>query len=189
VAYLWSRTVPCPNCGAQMPLIRQYWLARKDKKKIALEPVLDHGSKRVDFKIVEGLNVAGDPGEATTSRGDTVCLLCRQVVKAENVRQAGRDGEMGAMLTSVVLQAKGREGKSFRADRLSDLKVYEAATEQLRGLETRDVRDLPIVPDEPIAPETLPIKILAMYLTMSQSCIVITWICQRSTNGSRNAAL
>lgn len=24
VAYLWSRTIPCPNCDAEMPLIRQY---------------------------------------------------------------------------------------------------------------------------------------------------------------------
>ena len=34
VAYLWSRTIPCPNCEAEMPLIRQYWLARKDKKRL-----------------------------------------------------------------------------------------------------------------------------------------------------------
>ncbi len=33
VAYLWSRTVPCPNCGAEMPLIRQYWLARKAEQE------------------------------------------------------------------------------------------------------------------------------------------------------------
>ena len=37
VAYLWSRTIPCPSCHAEMPLIRQYWLARKDRKKVALE--------------------------------------------------------------------------------------------------------------------------------------------------------
>lgn len=47
VAYLWSRTVPCPNCAAEMPLVRQYWLARKSKKKVALKPVLDRASNRV----------------------------------------------------------------------------------------------------------------------------------------------
>src|SRR5215218_9177643 len=80
VAYLWSRTVPCPNCGAEMPLIRQYWLARGDRRNVALEPVIDYSSRTVDFKVVEGLKVSGDPAEATTSRGDTLCLVCRQVV-------------------------------------------------------------------------------------------------------------
>ena len=75
VAYLWTRTIPCPSCHAEMPLIRQYWLARKDRKKVALEPVIDRDNNRVDFRVVEGLDVTGDPAEATTSRGDTKCLL------------------------------------------------------------------------------------------------------------------
>ncbi len=151
VAYLWSRTVPCPNCGAEMPLIRQYWLARKDKKKIALNPVIDHASKRVDFEVVEGANVSGDPTEATTSRGDTVCLVCRQVATAEYVRQAGRDGKMGAMMTAVVLEAKGRGGKRYRPDTLVDLAAFEAAGTQLATLEAAHKRDLGLVPDEPLA--------------------------------------
>jgi adenine-specific DNA methylase len=36
VAYLWSRTVPCPNCKADMPLIRQYWLANTSKEEKSL---------------------------------------------------------------------------------------------------------------------------------------------------------
>ena len=54
VAYLWSRTIPCPNCDAEMPLIRQYWLARKSNKRVALEPVPDRNNNRVDFKVVDG---------------------------------------------------------------------------------------------------------------------------------------
>ena len=45
--------------------------------------------KLVDFKVVEGLDVTGDPAEATTSRGDTRCLLCGQVVKGVEMRQLG----------------------------------------------------------------------------------------------------
>ena len=104
VAYLWSRTIPCPNCDAEMPLIRQYWLARKDKKKVALEPVIDRDRKRVNFRVVEGTNVIGDPAEATTSRGDTRCLLCGQVVKAAQIHDIGREGNMDANLTTVVLE-------------------------------------------------------------------------------------
>ena len=89
VAYLWSRTIPCPSCHAEMPLIRQYWLARKPKKRVALEPMIDREGGRVDFRIVEGEGVTGKPEQATVARGDTKCLLCGQTVKAAQVRQAG----------------------------------------------------------------------------------------------------
>ena len=36
VGYIWARTIPCqnPSCGAEIPLMRQYWLVKKDKKKV-----------------------------------------------------------------------------------------------------------------------------------------------------------
>ena len=149
VAYLWSRTIPCPNCAAEMPLIRQYWLARKDKKRVALEPVLDRTNNRVDFQVVEGQYVSGDPAEATTSRGDTKCLLCGQVVKAAQVRQAGIEGSMSAALTAVVLAAGDRQGKTYRGDVAEDALVYTAATEQLDAVTASHKDDLPLVPGEP----------------------------------------
>ena len=34
VGYIWARTIPCqnPSCGAEIPLMRQYWLAKKNNK-------------------------------------------------------------------------------------------------------------------------------------------------------------
>jgi len=34
VNYVWARTIPCqnPSCGAEIPLMRQYWLSKKSKK-------------------------------------------------------------------------------------------------------------------------------------------------------------
>ncbi|MEH1892149.1 MAG: DUF1156 domain-containing protein [Nostoc sp.] len=41
VAYLWTRTVKCPNpaCGAEVPLVRQTWLCKKSKKYVALKVI------------------------------------------------------------------------------------------------------------------------------------------------------
>lgn len=164
LAYLWSRTVPCPNCHAEMPLIRQYWLARKEKKRVALKPMVDHANNGVDFEVVEGPNVTGDPADATTSRGDTRCLLCRQVVKAAYVREASSRGEMGARLTAVVLEAKGGGGKRYRADRPDDLPPYQRAAKRLAELDATHKSDLPLVPGEPIARETLGLRIDAFGL-------------------------
>jgi hypothetical protein len=38
VAYLWARTVRCeaPNCGAEIPLVRSFWLCKKANRRRAL---------------------------------------------------------------------------------------------------------------------------------------------------------
>ena len=164
VAYLWSRTIPCPTCDAEMPLIRQYWLARKDRERVALEPVLDRDNNRVDFKVVEGLDVTGDPAEATTTRGDTRCLLCGQVVKAAIIRELGWEGRIGATLTSVVLTNGKSSGKSYRIHTTEDANAYDAAVERLASLVQLHNGDLSLVPDEPIPydPQNMKVRTYGM---------------------------
>jgi adenine-specific DNA methylase len=49
VGYIWARTLPCQNpaCGAEIPLMRQTWLAKKDKKKVALRLIPNRAARRV----------------------------------------------------------------------------------------------------------------------------------------------
>ena len=164
VAYLWSRTIPCPSCHADMPLIRQYWLVRKPNKRVALQPVIDGDRKSVDFRVVEGADVTGSPGQATTSRGDTRCLLCGQVVKGADVRALSVGGELGAAMTAVVSSADGRQGKAYRADTPGDSDAFRAAVQRLQAAESSHVGDLPLVPDEPIDPRTLGLRVDAFGL-------------------------
>src|SRR6266478_2559074 len=55
VAYLWARTITCegPGCGAEVPLMRSFWLAKKRNRSVALKMVPRPKLKRVDFEIVE----------------------------------------------------------------------------------------------------------------------------------------
>jgi putative DNA methylase len=55
VAYLWTRTVKCPNpaCGAQVPLVRQTWLCKKKNKYVALKVIPNHETKRVEFEAID----------------------------------------------------------------------------------------------------------------------------------------
>ena len=56
VGYIWARTIPCQNpaCGAEIPLMRQFWLANKPKKKVALCPAVGQTLRvsSVTFRIV-----------------------------------------------------------------------------------------------------------------------------------------
>ena len=150
VAYLWSRTIPCPSCNAEMPLIRQYWLARRAKKRIALKPVIGRDHGRIDFQVVEGPNVTGNPAEATTNRGDTKCLNCGQVVKSDRVKEAGIAGQMAAVLTAVVTSGEGT-GKRYRPDEVWDVSAFQRASEALNLASHAHIADLPLIPDEPLA--------------------------------------
>jgi putative DNA methylase len=43
IAWLWARTVQCPNpaCGAHMPLVRSFYLSKKKGKEAWVEPQID----------------------------------------------------------------------------------------------------------------------------------------------------
>ena len=151
VAYLWSRTIPCPNCDAEIPLIRQYWLARKSNKRVALQPVIDRATNRVTFKVVEGQDVSGNPAQATTSRGDTKCLLCGQVVKVKDVREISRNGLAKSVLTAVVTLSIGANGKKYRESIHHDALSYHSAESYLLRLTNEIKSDLSIIPDEPLS--------------------------------------
>ena len=150
VAYLWSRTVPCPNCGAEMPLIRQYWLARKDKKKVALKPVVDRENKRVSFEIVQGDAVSGNPGEGTATLGDTSCVFCRQVVKGPEIRGAAKLGKMSALMTSVIVQSDSQQGKQYRPASDWDRAANADAQRRLSQTIQHHEGELALIPDEPM---------------------------------------
>ena len=47
IAYLWARTVRCeaPNCGAEIPLMRSFWLCKKANRKRALRYEVEKGRK------------------------------------------------------------------------------------------------------------------------------------------------
>ena len=151
IAYLWARTVKCPSpaCGAEMPLIRQYWLARKDKKLLALEPVVDRPAKTVHFRVVEGADIKGDPAEATTERGDTRCIPCGNVASAAYIKDEGRMGRLGAKITAVVLD--GGRRREYRPASDGDALVYDSALKALGQKVELALDGLSAVPQEPLA--------------------------------------
>src|SRR2546425_2937026 len=90
IAYLWARTVRCesPNCGAEIPLVRSFWLCKKASRQRALRhrvvrPV--GGRPRVEFEIFEPKTEKDVPG-STVTRAKATCPACRTVLPPERVR-------------------------------------------------------------------------------------------------------
>lgn len=137
VGYLWARTIPCQNpaCGAEIPLVKQFWLAKKSDKQIAYRPVVDRAAKRVHFELLENEALARsgfDPGEGTVTRGDARCLVCEQVAPASDTRRLARAGQMGERMAVVILHHPNQSGKRYRLATEGDVACFAQAQAYLQ---------------------------------------------------------
>jgi putative DNA methylase len=161
VGYIWARTVPCqnPSCGAEIPLMRQTWLAKKDRKRVALRMVPNPKEKRVDFEIVgqNGERIDFDPEEGTVLRANVRCPLCGARMDDEATRRLFREGKAGQRMVAVVLHHPNRPGKTYRLATEQDLEAYSAAEQALEEKRQKlwEEWGMDPVPDEEM-PVTMP---------------------------------
>lgn len=165
VGYLWARTIRCQNpaCGTEIPLMRQFWLARKEKRRVALYPEV-HGNE-VHFRVVGSRNEAWpegfDPDQGTVSHAVARCLVCGATVDADTVRRLFQYGQSGQRLVAVVLRKPKQrdngfqQGKYYRISSAGDVDAYRAAEEYLQRKREvlRDRWGLDPLPDELLPPE------------------------------------
>jgi len=154
VGYIWARTIPCrnPSCGAEIPLMRQYWLAKKEDKKVALKPFVNDG--KVEFEIV-GQNKPFpknfDPSKGTVKRAIAECLVCGSRVDDNTVRKLFQEGKAGQRMVAVVLHHAKARGKTCIIATEKDLEIFREAESYLeeKREKLREEWDIDPVPDEP----------------------------------------
>jgi len=156
VGYIWARTIPCqnPQCRAEIPLMRQFWLARKPNKKVALKPIVDEERKVVEFDIVEGDDIDFDPSKGTVKRARATCPVCGTTVPDRKIRELFCEGKAGQRMVAVVLHHSNRRGKRYRLPTEQDLETYERAKKALKRKveELQERWGMEPVPDEPLPP-------------------------------------
>ncbi|MEM3086213.1 MAG: DUF1156 domain-containing protein [Halobacteria archaeon] len=174
IAYLWARTVRCeaPNCGAEIPLARSFWLCRKAERKRALRWKVERpkkGPPEAVFEIFEPKKDAEVPG-GTVARAKATCLACGTVLPPERVRaqlaaqRGGADvvfnakGQRtgGARLLAVVTLKPGQQGRHYRLPAERDYQAVWKAQQRLEAIldewERGGKKGLCPVPDEPLPP-------------------------------------
>lgn len=153
VAYLWARTVTCTNpaCRAEVPMVRQWWLAKTDRKKIALKPLIHQGNKELGFEVVDVQKGEKWPDEGTSSDGNATCLFCHTAIPVANVREQALRKSWGQRLLAVVTTLPGTQGKSYRVAHEKDIQAFDKAWVRLQeqALSASDGQ-LPPIPDEPM---------------------------------------
>lgn len=164
VGYVWARTLSCQNaeCGAEIPLIIQTWLAKREVKKksgarekgkqVALRIVANRTAKRVEFEVVEGKNIGFDPEEGTVSRAHVRCPICGSTIDDHTTRRLFCEGKTGQRMIAVIFRHTKRTGKTYRLPTESDMEIYRTAEARLEA-KRRALRadwGLDPVPDEPL---------------------------------------
>lgn len=115
IAWLWARTVTCPNpaCRCQMPLVRSFQLSTKKGKEAWVEPVVVNGGESasapsIRFVVRSG---KGKAPEGTVGRKGARCIACGTPVPLEYIRKEGRAGRMGSQMMAIV--AEGPNGRVY----------------------------------------------------------------------------
>ena len=103
IAWLWARTVTCPNpaCGIELPLVRSWWLGKKKGKEAFIVPSVVGGVVQFDVSHdVARAPVSGDDG--TVGRSGATCVSCGAAVPLTYIREQGRSVGLGRSLMVTV---------------------------------------------------------------------------------------
>lgn len=144
-AYIYARTVPCPDTQFHTPLVPDWHLFRPTGKSgwFVANPVVDRAKGTWSARIMSIGRGAGQLREAplpTYEAGKGVSLFSGQMVDgvwagrqipADYIKAKAQAGEMKSCLYAVVLKSKGL---TFQPPEPSDLKALEEAEKELARL-------------------------------------------------------
>jgi len=165
IAYLWARTIQCegPGCGAEVPLMRSFWLAKKANRSAALQVVPRPRAKRVEFQIIvkqrggwvdqddPKTKIADPKFDGTVKRGSATCPCCGYTTPLARVREqlkAKRGGATGAMLYCVASTRDNEQGRFYRLPNDADQKALAAAKTRLARRKSATDGPASFVPSE-----------------------------------------
>lgn len=146
IAWLWARTVKCPNpaCGAEMPLVRSFALSTKQGKQAWVEPVVDDAARNVRFTVKTGVATAEETlaakngSAAVNAKGKSVkatfrCIVCKNtIVKGDYIDSVASDSGLGVAPLAIVGDGpKGRVHLDYDPS-VHDGPIYESMTRAAR---------------------------------------------------------
>ncbi|WP_295034773.1 DUF1156 domain-containing protein [uncultured Microbacterium sp.] len=112
IAWIWARTVTCPNpaCGIEMPLVRSWWLGKKKGKEAYVVPRV--AGSRIEYEIGHDPKLApGKDNDGSVGRTGATCVACGTAVPLNYIRGQGRSVGLGRALIATV--AEGNRSRIY----------------------------------------------------------------------------
>jgi putative DNA methylase len=108
IAYYWTRVGTCsnPSCRAEVPLLKQFYLANKKGKQVHLNPVIN--GTEINFEIKTG---EIDREGWMTSRS-LKCPCCGNATAVEEIKKQSVNNGLKEKLIAVIEESE--KGKNYR---------------------------------------------------------------------------
>lgn len=104
IAWIWARTVKCPNpaCEAEAPLIHSFALSKKKGKEAYVK--VEYDNKKFHTEIIHGK--PDNRQEGTISRKGAICACCGSPISYNYLRTECMAGRMYSKMIAVVAEGK-----------------------------------------------------------------------------------
>ena len=104
IAWIWTRTVRCPNpaCGGEAPLASSWWLSKKKGQQAWIDPKVDKKTRTIRYEI--GTGPSGPPDPPKQGRAQFRCVFCDGPVPGDHVRAEAQAHRLGARSIAMVAQ-------------------------------------------------------------------------------------
>ncbi len=136
-AYIFARTVPCPDTHKHTPLVPDWHLLKPkgSSRRVVAEPVVDKKAGTWSVRIREIGRAAGqlkDPPLASYKGGKGTSLFTGRQIPGDYIKAMAQDGKMNSVLYAIAL--KTNDGLQFRLPEPQDLEALSEAEEELHRL-------------------------------------------------------
>jgi adenine-specific DNA methylase len=111
IAYYWARVGTCsnPSCRAEVPLLKQFYLANTSAKQVYLKPIIE-GTK-IDFEIKKG-KYNEEELKGWNNRGNLVCPCCGSVTDVKSIKIQSISNTWKQRILTII--EEGKNSKEYR---------------------------------------------------------------------------
>ncbi len=129
IAWVWARTIQCPNpaCSVTTPIAKTFELSGKKGNEAHVEPIIDSEKHRVTFRVARGKNA---PRQGNVSRRGADCLLCGASIPLDHIRDEASAGRMGQQMMALI--AEGRRNRVYVSPSPDQIEAADA-TSRIEG--------------------------------------------------------
>jgi len=150
-AYIFARTVPCPDTGFDTPLVPDWHLLKpKSGRRVVAVPTVnpEKGTWRVEIKEVgRGAGQVREAPPPSYDHGKGISLFTGRPIPADYMKAMAQQGRMHSALYAIVL--KTPQGIKFQPPEQADLKALQQAEKELARLRS-DWEKNNIIPTEKV---------------------------------------
>lgn len=117
IAYYWAKIGTCsnPSCKAEVPLLKQFYIAKTSSKRVYLKPIIS--GTNISFEIKEG----SSNEDGWNNRGNLKCPCCGSITDVKQIKEQSKKGGLPNRLLLVIDESE--KGKKYRLPRTDELEI------------------------------------------------------------------